>query len=58
MKAEINWKELVPALLALVPIFIGFLVSHDLLLFDVGLISIALLIGRDHLQRMRSNNRI
>ena len=49
MKAEISWKELVPALLALLPILLGFWVSGNLQLFDVGLISIALLIARDRL---------
>ncbi len=50
MKVMINWKELTPALLAMIPILIGFLITHNLMLFNVGLISIALLIGRDQLQ--------
>ncbi len=41
---EVNWKELLLAILSLLPVLVGFMLFHEPMLFNVGLVTISLFI--------------
>ena len=49
LKGIIDWQKLGQALLILLPILIGFFLSGNILLFNVGLVTISLFIAADRL---------